>query len=503
MKDLSIQFQHLSFRYEGAAEPLFHDLSVHFTRGWTGIVGANGAGKTTILKLAAGILQPTTGTARIAGSAIYCEQRTDDLPDRLDDLVRAPDGNSIRLRDRLGIEADWLGRWPTLSHGERKRAQVAVALWQEPEVLSLDEPTNHLDSKAQELLFEALSTFRGVGLLVSHDRRLLDGLCHQCLFVEWPVPTFRPGGYTQASLQAELDETSARRANAAARQELEKLNLEAIRRKHEAAQADRKRSKRGIGWKDHDAKGKIDLARVSGKDGAAGRRFRQLQARVAQAQGRVDGIQVKKQYELGIWMPGSKSHRNVLFNIPSGSLSLGEGRRLTFPPLIMAPDDRIALTGLNGTGKSTLIRTILGSVNVSKDRLVYIPQEIDIRSSQEILKEARNLSHEKLGRMMIIVSRLGSVAQRLLETQEPSPGEIRKMILATGIANEPHLIIMDEPTNHLDLPSIRCLEDALLDCPCGLLLVSHDKRFLDTLTKRQWHISGDEGGGGNFVLKTD
>ena len=70
---------------------------------------------------------------------------------------------------------------------------------------------------------------------------------------------------------------------------------------------------------------------------------------------------------------------------------------------------------------------------------------------------------------------------RLLDTLEPSPGEIRKILIGTGIAKEPHLIVMDEPTNHLDLPSIECLEQALADCPCGLFLVSHDLRYLDAL----------------------
>jgi ATPase subunit of ABC transporter with duplicated ATPase domains len=90
---------------------------------------------------------------------------------------------------------------------------------------------------------------------------------------------------------------------------------------------------------------------------------------------------------------------------------------------------------------------------------------------------------------MTIVSRLGSRPHRLLETAEPSPGEIRKLLLALGITRVPHLIIMDEPTNHLDLPSIQCLAEALQECPCGLLLVSHDHYFLNRLTTIRWHIA--------------
>ena len=93
-----------------------------------------------------------------------------------------------------------------------------------------------------------------------------------------------------------------------------------------------------------------------------------------------------------------------------------------------------------------------------------------------------------LGRMMTVVSRLGSRPHRLLESAEASPGEIRKILLAIGIARMPHLIVMDEPTNHLDLPSIECLEEALAECPCGLWLVSHDERFLERLTRTRWRI---------------
>ena len=112
----------------------------------------------------------------------------------------------------------------------------------------------------------------------------------------------------------------------------------------------------------------------------------------------------------------------------------------------MKPDDRIALTGLNGSGKSTLIGQIMQSLNLQENHITYVPQEIDIHASQDIMGQARKLPHEKLGQMMTVVSCLGSRPRQLLESTKPSPGEIRKVLLATGIANVPHLIVMDEPT---------------------------------------------------------
>ena len=172
MADLSIVFQNLSFTYDRATQPLFTNLSLHLTQGWTGIVGANGVGKTTTLKLATGNLKPLSGYVSIPEFAIYCPQRTDAVPDHLHELVNAMDGGAFEIKGRLGVEDDWIDRWATLSHGERKRAQIAVALWRRPHVLAVDEPTNHLDIDAQNMLFTTLAAFHGVGILVSHDRKL-------------------------------------------------------------------------------------------------------------------------------------------------------------------------------------------------------------------------------------------------------------------------------------------------------------------------------------------
>jgi len=501
MSNLSILFQNVSFTYDRATHTLIHDLSVHLTQGWTGIVGANGVGKSTVLKLATGDLKPQQGQVISPEFTIYCQQRTDNAPDQLCELIQSINGDAFKIKGVLGVEDDWLERWPTLSHGERKRAQIAVAMWRKPQVLAVDEPTNHLDIEAQDLLFEALSSFNGVGMLVSHDRKLLDELCHQCLFIEPPKAILRPGNYSHGLQQAKNDEVAVQKQRTQAKHEFSRLKREADKRRDAASRANRKRSKKGLAQKDHDAREKINLARVTGKDGSAGKILNQLGGRLSQVQKKMDGIKVNKTYKMGIWMSGSKSQRNTLFNLPAGSLSLGADRWLHFPDLSMKPDDRIALTGLNGSGKSTLIDHIMQRLNLPMNHVTYVPQEIDIHASQGIMARARELPNEKLGQMMTVVSCLGSRPQRLLESVKPSPGEIRKVLLGTGIANIPYLIVMDEPTNHLDLLSTECLEQALYDCPCGMLLVSHDRRFLDTLAHKRWHISEDISVKGKFILE--
>ena len=101
---------------------------------------------------------------------------------------------------------------------------------------------------------------------------------------------------------------------------------------------------------------------------------------------------------------------------------------------------------------------------------------------------------------MTAVSCLGSSPERLLASENPSPGETRKLLLALGIMRQPHLVVLDEPTNHLDLPSVECLEDALAACPCALLLVSHDARFLERLCRVRWQL---EARGGDTALREE
>ena len=111
--------------------------------------------------------------------------------------------------------------------------------------------------------------------------------------------------------------------------------------------------------------------------------------------------------------------------------------------------------------------------------------------SLEIVARVRTLPRERLGAVLSLVGRLGSRPGALLETAMPSPGEIRKLMIAFGVLGRPWLMVMDEPTNHLDIVSIRCLEQALSESRAALLVVSHDRRLVENLVRRRWHFAVD------------
>ncbi len=285
-----LELRGLSFRYPASPVAVLQDVSLTLAAGWTGVVGANGVGKSTLLQLACGILSPSGGQVRLPGASYYCPQSTQTAPPELEDFVADWGAVAGRLRAQLHVGDDWPWRFATLSHGERKRLQVAVALWRQPHVLALDEPSNHLDAEGRAWVLDALREYRGVGLLVSHDRALLDALATRCVLLQPGQAQVFPGNYSETMAQVRQEAAARQHARVSAEQRLARLRQEMQRRQADAARSDGRRSKRHLARGDSDGRARIGLAIVSGKDAVAGRRSAQLERRLERAAAAVAAI---------------------------------------------------------------------------------------------------------------------------------------------------------------------------------------------------------------------
>lgn len=501
MKTRYLQFNNVSYKYNSSPIFILKDVNLNFSIGWTGIIGANGSGKTTFLKLASKQLIPTTGRVESFGLNYYCEQRTDFPPSSYQELIGSYDKESFKILDMVGVKQEWFDRWTSLSHGERKRCQIATALFVNPDILVIDEPTNHIDSECREVLIKSLKTFNGIGLIVSHDRELLNNLCSNTISLDEEGLKHIHGNFDIYEQEMEKEYQHLAGTKASMTKEIKKIERAVKISKRKATESNSRLSKRNISRKDHDAKSKLDAARLTGKDSVDAKKYSHLKSKMEKMVSKKDALGSTATRELGIDLEGEKSLKSVIFLKEEGKLILGEGKSLSHPSLQVGREDKIGIVGNNGTGKSSLIRSIVNSGSLDNINFSYIPQEITADESKSLLEDAKSLNREDKGRIFSIISRLNSDPKRLLDSQIPSPGEVRKLMLALAILSKKAVIIMDEPTNHMDLPSIKCVGDALSNYHGSLILVSHDNIFLNSIINHRWIIKSR--GINKFFLNTN
>ena len=499
MKDLVVK--NLGYSYEGTNRSLFHAIDITFSPGWTGIVGPNGCGKSTLLKILGGNLRPTRGHIEGSWSIVcYCEQDTLEPPHNWQDFCESFDKKIIRYRTSLGLHELVLREWEQLSHGERKRFQIGCALAQSPDLLLIDEPTNHLDADNRGFLVKALHQFRGIGIVVSHDRELLNAIVKQCLLYDGGGFVPISGNYDESKVAVEaLHENRAQKASNLARK-VQSTSTE-IERLSALDRASAKRlSKRGLAKDDHDAKVKVDKARVTSKDASLGRRKAVLESRVSDMKEEIRRLQNKKDYSGPIFFEENVTTNKLLLDLDPMTVDLPDGTRLNLPKLDLKSGQKVGLVGSNGAGKSSLLRFLSGGNVFKSKKILYLQQELTSSEITRINGLLEELPKEEYSLCLQIVARLGSDAKQVFTSNHRSPGEIRKIAIALAIIGKYDLLILDEPTNHLDLPSIERLEEALANCPLALLLVSHDDLFIRSICETRWHVERGTDGDSNLTV---
>lgn len=485
---------HMAFAH-GDAVPLFDDVSFHLGPGFWGLVGENGAGKTTLLRLLAGELQPVEGSLRLLpeGARVLTCAQSVEAPGPDVELFAAAegDGEAHRLRARLHLSVDSLARWTTLSPGERKRWQIGAALYADPDVLLLDEPTNHLDTAARRLLVAALRDFRGIGIVVSHDRALLDTLTRGTLRVRAGSVDSCPLPYSAAREVWESEAAARAAERTAARERVQSAGrrLAAAQKEEAGTTRNRSTSARMRNRNDSDARtiGAGNLAEWA--QSGAGRRVATSKSDLARANAELTALgSAVKEPGRSLFVDWTPPARPLLISLALDELRAGPRVLARDVALTLHRDDRVHVRGENGSGKSTLLRALLSACTLPPERVLYLPQDLSAAERRALLAEVQHQPPEIRGRSLSLVAALGVEPERLLRSAEPSPGEARKLALALALAQEAWLLVLDEPENHLDLPSIERLEAALRDYPGALILVSHDDKLAARLTSRTWQI---------------
>lgn len=481
---MQLQLTNITYTYPEATSPAFDPITATFPQGWTGIIGDNGCGKTTLASLAARLITPDSGNISPNLFSVYCPQDSAIAPDNLFDLAYDWSKDGRLVKEALALEDDWFWRFDTLSGGQQKCIQIACALYARPDVLIMDEPTNNLDITTKAYVHAALTRYHGIGLLISHDRTLLDSLAEQSLVFENGTASLRSGGYTKASTQVEQDRAQAHKERSDAAREIKRLKKEADRRREDAARQKGKRSRANLDKKDSDGRERIGRAIVSGKDGVAGKLSATMDRRLNRAQTQLKSHTVSKRYTPSLENFGSVARIKTIVHLAKGQLH-ADDFSLTIPDLWISPTDHIALTGQNGTGKSLLVKEFLANL---PDSIIvsYLPQEVNDAMRMRTLTEIRSYDQTRRGRVLSLVAKLNSDPDRILEGNDISPGELRKLLLSMQLTQDPHLLILDEPTNHLDVGSITALQDLLVSFPGAVLVVSHDEALTQAVGTIHW-----------------
>lgn len=495
---------------------LFSDINLRFGPERTGLVGRNGVGKTTLLKLIAGELSPSAGTVSVSGSVNLLRQSVQVVSDEtVADLFEARDALEVLARAQAGTatleeleDINWmleekiagtlaqvgLDALPStplsaLSGGQRTRAALAAQIHAAPDFLILDEPTNNLDRDGRIFVADFLAAWRGGAIVVSHDRELLETL--DAIVEMTTLGATRYGGnwsHYRAQKALELAAVEQDFANA------EKRLSEVKRRSQEALERKARRDSRGAAKA---ARG--DMPRIL--VGAMKRRAEKTSGDNANLASRLtaeateDLKTARERIEIlqgvSVTLPPSGLHATKtvlsLQNLTAGYQAEHPVLRdLSFE--IIGPQ-RVAVTGPNGSGKTTLLSVITGELPPFEGAVhvgvksVFLDQQVSLLDASLSIRDnflrlnpkaGENACRSALARFMF----RADAALQIVSTL--SGGQMLRAGLACvlGGPQPPQLLILDEPTNHLDIDSIAAVEAGLQAYDGALLVVSHDEAFL-------------------------
>ncbi len=475
---------------------LFRHLDIYIgPRDRLALIGRNGAGKTTLLKLIAGSIECDAGRRTIVpGTRVVLLEQEPAMTGfaTLRDYAMAeplsPAPHEVdAIADQLGIDLDRPA--DTASGGERRRAAICRALAQDPDVLLLDEPTNHLDLAAIEWLEEWLARFTGAFIAISHDRAFLTRLTRQTLWLD-------RGGIRRAEIGYGGFEAWTEQVYAEEERNAQKLDAKLKIEEHWLQRGVTGRRRRNQGrlakLKDMRAERKAMI----GPEGTAALATATDDARSKTV---IDAKAVWKSFSNTLSRPSVVEVRGpdaTLASHPSTSLGTNGRERVIIKDftLRIQRGDRIGIVGANGAGKTTLLKLLTGEIAPDAGSIVQAKSlnGVIIDQQRKLMDPAKRVRDvladggdwiDVLGTKKHVQGYLKeflfdpSIAEARIGTL--SGGERSRLLLARELARASNLLVLDEPTNDLDMETLDLLQEVIADYDGTVLLVSHDRDFLD------------------------
>jgi ATP-binding cassette subfamily F protein uup len=444
---------------------LFRNLDIHIgPRDRLALIGRNGAGKTTLLKLLGGSVIADEGRRTIVpGTRVVILEQEPDLRGfaTLRDYVMAGDDAPVSyeadsIADQLGI--DLSREAGSASGGERRRAAIVRALAQDPDVLLLDEPTNHLDIGAIEWIEDWLKRFRGAFVVISHDRTFLTRLTKQTLWLD-------RGAIRRAEIGFGGFEAWTEQVYAEEQRQAEKLDARLKLEEHWLLRGVTGRRKRNQGRLTKLHEMRAERASMIGPQGSA-----------------------------NLTTSSDDTKSKVVIDAKNVTKAYGDRTIIGDLTLRVTRGDRIGIVGRNGAGKSTLLKLLTGEIEPDSGTIklaktldaVVIDQQRSLMAPEKTVREVvvdggewidvlgvRKHIHGYLKDFLfdpnMVDAKIGSL----------SGGERSRLLLAREFAKPSNLLVLDEPTNDLDLETLDLLQEVIGDYDGTVLIVSHDRDFLD------------------------